>query len=129
MKNLFLIIILLSSTVIMGQTRVSNDQVTSGKNGLKYYNSKPFTGVVFVNHKNGKVWKEGAYVDGKMQGLSKGYYESGQIWFEQDVQNGQYIYIKKWHENGQIMSEQHYNKGKVNSFKEWDKEGNLLKEE
>ena len=82
-----------------------------------------------MNHKNGKVWKEGAYVDGKMQGLSKGYYESGQIWFEQDVQNGQYIYIKKWHENGQIMSEQHYNKGKVNSFKEWDKEGNLLKEE
>ena len=114
---------------MIGQSRISNDQVTTNKEGLKYYNSNPFTGVVYLNHKNGKVWKEAAYVDGKLQGVSKGYYESGQIWFEQEISNGQYVYIKKWHENGQLKSEQHYKKARVSSYKEWDKDGNLIKEE
>jgi len=129
MKNFTFILLLLSSSFVIGQSRISNDQVTTNKEGLKYYNSNPFTGVVYLNHKNGKVWKEAAYVDGKLQGVSKGYYESGQIWFEQEISNGQYVYIKKWHENGQLKSEQHYKKARVSSYKEWDKDGNLIKEE
>ncbi len=129
MKNILFITLLFSTTLLIGQTRVSKDQISTGEDGLKYYNSKLFTGVVFVNYKNGKIWKEGSYQAGKMHGLSKGYYESGQLWFEQDIQDDQYLYIKKWHKNGKMMSEQHYQKGRVSSYKEWDEGGNIIKEE
>jgi len=129
MKKILLLTLIFSTTLLIGQTRVSKDKITTAKDGLKYYNSEPFTGVVFVNHKNGKIWKEGTYKDGKMQGLSKGYYPSGKLWFEQDIQDGKYIYVKKWHENGKLMSEQHYKKGKVSSYKQWDEAGALIKEE
>ena len=119
---------LFSTSFIVAQSRVSNDQITT-KGGLKYFESNLYTGVVYINHKNRKVWKEGSYVDGKLQGLSKGYYESGQLWFEQDISNGNYIYIKKWHKNGQLMSEQHNKKGRISSYKEWDETGQLVKEE
>ena len=129
MKKLLFITLIFSTTFLIGQTRVSKDQVTTAKGGLQYYNSEPFTGIVVVNHKNGKIWKEVTCQDGKVQGLTKVYYQSGKLSFEQEIQNGQYVYIKKWHENGKLMSEQHYKKGKVNLYKEWDETGNLIKEE
>jgi antitoxin component YwqK of YwqJK toxin-antitoxin module len=129
MKTITLLTLLFCSTITIGQTRMSNDQISTDESGVKFHDSKPFTGVVYLNHKNGNVWKEAAYVDGKLQGVSKGFYESGQIWFEQEISNGQYIYIKKWHDNGQLKSEQYYKKARVSSYKEWDQDGNLVKEE
>ena len=129
MKTLSFLTFLFCSSITIAQTRVSNDLVTTDKSGIKLYDSKPFTGVVYLNHKNGNLWKEAEYVDGKLEGISKGFYEDGQIWFEQEISNSQYVYIKKWHKNGQMKSEQLYKKTRVSSYKEWDQDGNLIKEE
>ena len=63
MKKIFFITLIFSTTLLIGQTRVSKDQVTTSKNGLQYYNSEPFTGIVVVNHKNGKIWRGAKVTD------------------------------------------------------------------
>ena len=81
---------------------VDEDQLER-RDGLWYFEGKPFTGVAVWKHENGKKEKEITIKDGKPDGLW--------TW---------------WHENGQKKYEATWKDGKSISTKYWDRDGNPL---
>jgi len=146
------------STISNDLTRVTYKALESKEiNGkdIKYYEGKPFTGVVYSAYKNAQVFteqeyragiKDGAYAtwfpdgkpktsgaitaDGKEDGEIKQYYESGQIrhiWiFNKGVKEGQW---EQWYENGQKWTQRDFNNGVLNGkVYVWGEDGVLGKE-
>ena len=67
---------------------------------------KPFTGVIYFNHPNGKLAHETSYVNGLMNGFRRRWYESGKIKTQFIGITGWEAEIKEWYENGQLKLEE-----------------------
>ena len=87
----------------------------------------PYTGKVFSLWANGSVEVEGSYKDGKPDGLTTFWYETGekknQVVYKDNKREGIQI---QWHKNGKKKMEQVFNAGKLLSENFWDKDGNSV---
>ena len=85
----------------------------------------PYTGKVFSLWANGNVEVEGSYKDGKPDGLTTFWYETGekknQVVYKDNKREGIQI---QWHKNGKKKMEQNFDAGNLLLDKFWDKEGN-----
>ena len=101
MKKLLLIL----SVILFGcsQNRVLQDELTSKgtkESPLMYYESELFNGIGFNVYENAQLKEEGSYKDGKMAGLWKEYYDSGEIMKESQYETGKIIKESSWDEDG-----------------------------
>ena len=55
-------------------------------------------------HKNGNKKHEAFYINDKVQGISKGWYENGQLEYHYLYENGQFLEGETWYESGQLKS-------------------------
>ena len=70
------------------------------RDGLRYFEEKPFTGVTVRKYPNGQKKEEGTFKDGKLHGLETGWYSNGQKSWETTYEDGQLISRKDWDEDG-----------------------------
>lgn len=81
----------------------------------------PFTGIMFEQTTKGQRLTEVPLKDGIIQGLVRGWYDSGQLEVEEHFENGiSQGMRKRWHENGKLRNEVMIVDGKLEgSYKEW----------
>jgi antitoxin component YwqK of YwqJK toxin-antitoxin module len=148
----YLIIILFSLSLSIGQTPVNIEKSLFEKEGVFYSKEtkEPYSGKGFsiykdgnfkiqgtlkdgkmVNrtewkwYKNGQKWSEGNWENGKVNGLWTYWYENGQKNFEGTYKNG----LKdgpwmSWYDNGQKFYEESYKNDKRDgTFKGWYQNG------
>ena len=118
------------------------------RDGFRYFEGKPFTGVAVQKYPNGQKEYEGTYKDGKLNGLWTKWYENGQKKEETTFKDGNLVTATVWkpngekcpdtnvvngngimcwyHDNGQKRGEATFKDGKLISAKQWDKDGNLV---
>ena len=108
---------------------VDEDQLER-RDGLWYFEGKPFTGVAVWKHENGKKEKEITIKDGKPDGLWTWWHENGQKKAEANYKDGKPAdgLYTLWHENGQKKYEATFKDGKQISTKKWDQDGKLTEE-
>lgn len=100
------------------------------KNGVLFFDIKPFSGVVKDFYSDGNIKSNSQYYLGKRQGTYFGWYQNKQKWFERFYRNGLKTKIHKgWHKNGRRMFEYHFNSsGLYNGrVKDWYANGILAK--
>lgn len=89
-----------------GDPKLNIPRLDGGGVPIYHYEGKPFTGVVFKNHKNGSIlaWEE-EYENGFQEGWCRYYYPSGKKHLEYKTHNNTEIdgTFKKWDENGNLM--------------------------
>ena len=83
MKKLLFILLFIPLT-LYSQENVLNRETIKDEyikiiDEITYYNGKPYTGVFYRNHKNGKLDYKINYKDGKKNGYES-YYENSQLW-------------------------------------------------
>ena len=75
-------------------------------------------------HENGQKSFEGNYKDGKQDGLHTLWYENGQKSFEGNYKDGQWDGLHTlWYENGQMGDERNYKDGKLVTATAWKQNG------
>ena len=117
------------------------------RDGLRYFEGKPFTGgAVYGKYKNGQKKFKRTFKDGKGHGLRTAWYETGQKHWESTYKDGNLVTATAWkpngekcpdtnlvdgngivcsyHKNGQKNKERTYKDGEEISTKEWDEDGN-----
>ena len=98
------------------------------RDGLMYFEEKPFTGVGVRKHDNGQKSSEGTYKAGKMHGLQTGWHKNGQKRLEENFKDGKWHgLVTWWYENGQKKSETTFIDYEVISEKKWDKDGKRIR--
>tara|TARA_B110000503_G_scaffold39995_1_gene65701 strand:- start:784 stop:1386 length:603 start_codon:yes stop_codon:yes gene_type:complete len=100
------------------------------KNGVLYFEEKPFSGIVNTFYNDGNIKSKSAYHQGKRQGLFLGWYPDGEQWFNRSYTKGLKSGIHRgWYQNGVQMFEYHFNnKGVYNGVvKDWFANGTLAK--
>ena len=85
----------------------------------KYLNGK-INGKVKKYYNNNKLLFEGEYLNGKINGKSKVYYNNGKLLYITDNLNGKIIEIKEYNKEGNIINELKDGKGKMNEYNEND---------
>ena len=84
----------------------------------------PYTGKTFVLNENGQKKGEGAYKDGKKDGLWLEWYLNGQKKWKINYKNNKLDgLLLGWHENGQNRWEGNWKDGKEISTKYWNSKG------
>ena len=79
---------------------------------LMYSADGLYTGVGFDVYPDGELKEEGAWKDGKIDGLWKGWDENGQLKWERNYKDGKRDGLwKRWYEDGQIEYEENYKDG------------------
>lgn len=92
----------------------------------KYVNGKE-DGVCKGWYENGQLESEYNYKDGKKEGVQKSWYKNGQLEFEENIKEGVFLGVnRRWYENGQLRYESNDIEG---VFKEWFDNGKLKREE
>lgn len=110
------------------------------KNGIAYENNKPFTGKVIENDKNGLLFSETFYSNGKTNGEQKIYFDSGKVRLIINYKDGEQhgdeieyweadsakIKMKRSYKNGQFHGDEieYFENGKIFSKKTY-KDGKL----
>ena len=113
-----------SAVVEASKVVVDYDQLER-RDGLMYFEEKPFTGVALKKHENGQKERETTFRDGKRDGLLTDWRKNGQKDRETTFKDGRYDGLRtKWHENGQKKEESVYQNRKRISSKYWDEDGN-----
>ena len=130
MKKILIVLCLGLVFVSCGEKRVLVDELVfdGWDDQTIYYDSKPFNGIAFSLHSNGKVFREMSVKQGKTNGFLKDWYENGQLKKERYYKPGGILdgLSKHWHENGQLASECNFNEGKVDGLsKYWYENGQL----
>ena len=100
------------------------------KNGVLFFDIKPFSGVVKEFYAEGSIKSTAQYYLGKRQGTYFGWYQNKKKWFERFYVNGLKVKIHKgWHKNGIQMFVYHFKKTGVynGSVKDWYANGVLAK--
>jgi len=117
MKANILLLYVIMTFFSCTQKRVLFKEVTKA-GGLVYYNSKPFTGILFDVYYEGKVELEEEYKDGKRDGKQIFYFEDGKIeritTYKDDSKTGEY---KLFDKNGNLEESGNYKEG--NKDGEW----------
>jgi antitoxin component YwqK of YwqJK toxin-antitoxin module len=147
MKYLFLFLLVSMSFIVISQNRYHVDKTTFNPlyTDVVYlkYDMTPVNGILYdsysdsnevnevqlkseINYRAGKKegvskkwWESGnlkyerSFKDGKQNGFSRGWYEDGQLWFERNFTDGKLNGLRKgWHENGQLKFEYNYRDSK-----------------
>ena len=107
MKYLLLIITLLLSSPIWGETVSMDDLVERNDLYYKKFTDTPFTGEVSGKNNgkinNGKI-NDGKIKNGKQEGLWKIYHENGQLNIKQTYKDGKlYVLFEAYYHNGQLQ--------------------------
>ena len=91
---------------------VDRDQLEY-RDGLRYFEEKPFTGVAVSKYKNGQKHGEITYKGGKLYGLWTSWGENGQKWVELTYKDSKKDgpWVGYW-DNGQLKSKGTYKDGK-----------------
>jgi len=83
------------------------------RDGLRYFEEKPFTGVAVRKYKSGQKWFEDTYKDGRQHGLSTSWYDNGQKKEETTYKDGkEHGLYTSWYDNGQRKKEATFKDGK-----------------
>lgn len=92
--------------------------------------SQPFTGLLVEDWKPGVRRTEVAIADGRAHGLTRGWYESGQLETEEHFVRGvSHGTRTRWYENGAKKSSVEIRDGKLSGvFREWHPNGRLARE-
>ena len=93
-----------------------NGDMLIHRNKIYYTNdtNQPYSGPVFLLHKNGQLYSEGNLKNGKPTGTFKWYYKNGQLKSERNMKNGEPHGLSKYYnENGEPHSELNFKNGKV----------------
>jgi len=94
---------------------------------LYFKDGKPYTGVCYEKHENGKIAIKGQVKDGMKEGLWTYWYSTGQKKRESTfIDNKKEGLTYYWHENGVKAKELMYKQDKNIDQKLWDSDGNRL---
>ena len=86
---------------------------TRGRVEGKFVNGSP-DGLTRGWHENGQLYYESNYVEGKQEGVDRGWYENGQLYYESNYVEGKQEGVDRgWYENGQLRYEENYVEGKT----------------
>ncbi len=90
----------------------------------------PFTGVMFETYPSGEQKSRVAIANGRLEGLSEGWYTNGQRQVLEHFRAGLSHGLRtKWHPNGQKLSEVQIVRGKLEgTFRRWNQDGSLFEE-
>lgn len=90
----------------------------------------PFTGFVIEHYPGGALQSRSAVSNGRLEGLSEGWYTNGQVQVREHFVAGVSHGLRtKWHDNGQKQSEAPITEGKLNGmFRRWYPDGGLAEE-
>ena len=76
---------------VLEYIRVSDFSIVINKNSM-YYQGKPYSGIYGeyypCTENPGKLRRHGIIIDGKPEGVFKGYYENGQVCIQENYNNG-----------------------------------------
>lgn len=131
MKTMKQILILLSMMLLLGcnskKDQTISDEEIKKVDGIVYQvgKGKPFTGVVESKYLGESLkWN---YENGVLNGVSKGYYENGNLKYEQNYKNGILDgKMKLYYENGKIEVDGNYKNGKAEGvWKSYYEDGKL----
>ena len=143
MKYLFIIFLLLFSSVSWSEDINLDDLIK--RDGLYYekFTDVPFTGEVTGKEQgkiskgkregewlwyfeNGQLRRESYYKEGKKDGKWTAWYENGQLWYERYFNNDKRVYNwLMWHNNGKKWSDVYWLNDEYVVRKSWDKNGKL----
>lgn len=151
---LLLLVVFITATGTERNEEYFNMEVREDKLLYKKEESKPYTGIVSVSegdkiikkqvynegklnsekgyHENGTIkWESTGYKDGKLDGISRIYYDSGQLKMETNYKDGEKDGMEKgYQKNGKIIAELNYKKDCLHgTSKFYDKNGNLEHEQ
>ncbi len=87
----------------------------------------PFTGIMFERSAQGKRLTEVPLKEGLIQGVARGWYDSGQLEVEENYDKGVSQGVRRrWHENGRLKSEATIVAGELHGpYVEWHDNGKL----
>lgn len=108
----------------------SKDENFNLKNGILYYQDKPYSGIVKEFYEENTLKSESEYYQGKRHGRFFGYYPNKNKWFERFYKKGIKTGTHKgWFDNGLQMFEYQLNDKGVydGSLKDWHYNGQLAK--
>jgi antitoxin component YwqK of YwqJK toxin-antitoxin module len=101
-----------------------NEDLFEFNGDIRSYGGKPFTGIGFGEHPNGRLKRELPYNNGFPEGLCKEWHPNGQIEREWFAAHGRAIgKAQTWFENGNIQSIAEYEYGVEMHYEEWDNDG------
>ena len=128
MRYLFVFFLVSMSSIVLCQNRYHVDKTTFALEESVVYlkhDMKPINGVLYCNY--GDI---GRYINGKIDGVHRAWYDNGQIRLEVNCNEGIPIGLSKgWHKNGQIKFEYYFKDGyRYGLCKEWFENGQLHKE-
>ncbi len=100
------------------------------KEGLVYYNNKPFTGTALSEYEKNVPAETIDYLEGKKEGYFRKWFPNKVLSFEAAYMNGQlHGTSKTWFKNGNLRSESNYVAGIAQGLqKQWYKSGAKFKE-
>jgi antitoxin component YwqK of YwqJK toxin-antitoxin module len=88
------------------------------------HEGEPYTGVVTETARGGRLMTEQTFTRGILDGLSRAWYDNGQLSDETMYAFGIPRQAREWHRNGRLKREVAYdNRGKVVTDSAWDENG------
>ncbi len=118
-----------SAAMIEKPTRSNEDTLSSNqlthRNGIRYRDNEPFTGMVMDHYDNGPLKFTGRYQDGLLHGVALVYHDNGQLQDEKPFKAGKiHGTWKTWYSSGKAESIRSYSDGEMHGptiF--WDRAG------
>lgn len=98
-------------------------------NGVLWYGTQPFSGVLVENYPNGRVQSKSEYQRGQKHGAEWMWYPTGKMYWKRNYQNGEKHGIHQgWWSNGQTKFLYHFVNGRYEGdAQEWYENGQLAK--
>lgn len=126
MKSLFFLTLLTTASLIAAD-ETKPAEVTykelKWQDDVYFLQGKPFTGLAKDKHKDGKPKGEYPFLEGRLHGVVKEWWDNGQISTETHFEKGQRHGLNRyWSKKGQLMKEQVYERDKSVSEKHYDVE-------
>ena len=132
MKKVFIIAVIAlfyPSYAISGQTYSSENTKECGEL-ICDLAGQPITGKIVAKYPDGKLWAEGNFQNGMLEGLTKTYYINGNFEFEENYKSGKLEGLKRiYYINGNLAAEVNYKNGQEEGLaKNYYINGNLWSE-
>ncbi len=100
-------------------------------NGVLFFDGIPYAGIVNEFYQDGSIKTQSEYFDGKRQGYFRGWYMSGNKWFDRYYHKGVKVdkHVGWFDVSGSLKFEYYFNDqgGYEGSVKEWYSNGKLAK--
>ena len=104
MKTLITVLCVVALLVGCAKPVVVDWDQLEQRDGLQYFEGKPFTGRAVEKFKKGQKSGEATFKDGKAHGPWTMWYENGQKKEEATWKDGKWISLKEWGRDGNLTS-------------------------